>query len=45
LERATIDAVEHGVMTKDLAIVVKGTSNVKKGKDFVKTEDYMDKVD
>jgi len=32
-------------MTKDLAITIKGNANVKKGKDFVKTEDYMDKVD
>ena len=45
LEEAVIGAVEQGVMTKDLAIISTGSWDVKEGRDYVKTEDYMDKVD
>lgn len=45
LEAAVIDAVEGGDMTKDLAILNKGTNNVKLDEDFVTTEAFMDSVD
>jgi isocitrate dehydrogenase len=45
LEKAVIDTVEQGVMTKDLAILVKGSSSVKEGSDYLVTEAFMDKVD
>ena len=45
LEQAVIDAVEGGDMTKDLAILNKGTNNVKLDEDFVTTEAFMDSVD
>lgn len=45
LEQAVIETVEQGHMTKDLAILVKGTSNLKEGKDFLVTEKYMEQVD
>ena len=32
-------------MTKDLAILVKGTTQVTEGKDYLVTEGFMDKVD
>ena len=45
LEKAVIDTVEQGSMTKDLAILVKGTNQVKEGTDYLVTEGFMDKVD
>jgi len=45
LEQSTIDAVEQGHMTKDLAILVKNDWNVKEGKDYLITEAYMEKID
>jgi len=32
-------------MTKDLAILVKGTTKVKEGKDYLVTEAFMEAVD
>lgn len=32
-------------MTKDLAILVKGSNDVKEGTDYLVTEGFMDKVD
>ena len=45
LEKAVIDTVEQGSMTKDLAILVKGSSKVTEGTDYLVTEGFMDKVD
>jgi isocitrate dehydrogenase len=45
LEKATIDTVEQGCMTKDLAIVATGRWDVKEGVDFDVTEKYMETVD
>ena len=45
LEQAVITSVEQGHMTKDLAILNKGTSNVKEGTDYLDTEAYMNEVD
>ena len=45
LEEATIEAVEKGWMTKDLAILATGRNDVKEGKDYLVTEAYMDKID
>lgn len=45
LEGAVIKSVEQGHMTKDLAILVKGTNKVKEGKDFLVTEAFMEAVD
>lgn len=32
-------------MTKDLAILVKNSNDVKVGKDFLNTEEFMEKID
>ena len=45
LEASVIETVENGHMTKDLAILALGTSNVKEGTDYLVTEAFMDKVD
>jgi len=45
LEDSTIETVESGCMTKDLAITVFKKWDVKKGDHFEITEKYMDKVD
>jgi len=45
LEAAVIQTVEQGQMTKDLAILVKGTTKVKEGKDYLITEAFMEAVD
>ena len=45
LEKAVITTVEQGDMTKDLAILVKGSSKVTEGTDYLVTEGFMDKVD
>lgn len=45
LEESTIEAVEKGWMTKDLALLATGRTDVKEGKDYLVTEAYMDKID
>ena len=45
LEDATIEAIEGGCMTKDLAILALGSWDVKEGKDYAITEEYLDKID
>ena len=45
LEASVIETVENGHMTKDLAILALGTSQVKEGTDYLVTEAFMDKVD
>jgi isocitrate dehydrogenase len=44
LEKAVIDTIERGHMTKDLAICVHG-NNVKEGTHYLITEAFMDKID
>lgn len=43
LEKVCVETIESGFMTKDLAICVKGMSNVKKG-DYLDTFAFMDKL-
>lgn len=43
LEKSVIDTVESGLMTKDLAISVKGTTKLDK-KDYLNTEEFIDAV-
>ncbi len=45
LEKAVISTVEGGQMTKDLAILVKETTKVKEGKDYLVTEAFMEAID
>ena len=45
LEESVIEAVEQGAMTKDLAILATGRWDVKEGKDYMVTEQFMDKID
>merc|ERR1712166_593555 len=45
LEAAVILTVENGHMTKDLAILVKGSTKVKEGSDYLVTEAFMEAVD
>ena len=45
LEESVINAVEQGAMTKDLAILATGSWDVQEGRDYLVTEDFMDKVD
>jgi isocitrate dehydrogenase len=45
LENAVITTVEQGSMTKDLAILVKNSNDVRHGRDFLNTEEFMEKVD
>jgi isocitrate dehydrogenase len=45
LEASVISAVEQGHMTKDLALLVKGTSDVKEGRDYLITDDFMLAID
>jgi isocitrate dehydrogenase len=42
LEESVIEAVEAGHMTKDLAILATGSWDVKEGRDYLNTVDYMD---
>jgi len=42
LEESVIEAVEAGHITKDLAILATGSWDVKEGRDYLVTEDYMD---
>jgi isocitrate dehydrogenase len=44
LEKAVIDTIEKGHMTKDLAICVHG-NNVKENTHYLRTEAFMDKID
>lgn len=43
LEKACIDTVESGKMTKDLAGCIHGLSNVKEGM-FLNTEDFLEAI-
>jgi isocitrate dehydrogenase len=43
LEKACVDTVEAGHMTKDLAICIKG-NKVEHGKDYLYTEEFIDAV-
>jgi len=43
LERATISTVEDGFMTKDLALIKKGSSDIKRS-DYVNTHEFIDHV-
>ena len=45
LEEAVIEAVEAGHMTKDLAMLATGSWDVKEGRDYLVTEEFMDKID
>jgi isocitrate dehydrogenase len=45
LEQAVVTTVEQGSMTKDLAMLVKGSGNVKEGSDYLVTEAFMEKID
>jgi len=45
LEASVIQAVEQGQMTKDLALLVKNTSDVKEGRDYLITDDFMLAID
>jgi len=44
LEHACVEAVETGFMTKDLALCVKGSLDKVTRKDYVNTQEYIDKV-
>lgn len=44
LETACVEAVETGFMTKDLALCVKGSLDKVTRKDYVNTQEYIDKV-
>jgi len=43
LEAATIETVEAGFMTKDLAIIVHNTNDVPRDK-YLNSEEFLDKV-
>ena len=44
LEEATVEAIEKGHMTKDLAICVYG-NNVQENTHYLRTEAFMDRID
>jgi len=44
LERACIDTVEGGIMTKDLALCIRGSMDKVQPGDFVETEPFIDAV-
>lgn len=44
LEEATVEAIEKGHMTKDLAICVYG-NNVQENTHYLRTEVFMDRID
>jgi len=44
LESSCIETVESGIMTKDLALCIKGTLENIKRSDYVSTEEFMDKL-
>ncbi|XP_033751958.1 isocitrate dehydrogenase [NADP] cytoplasmic-like [Pecten maximus] len=43
LERACVDTIESGIMTKDLAICIKGMNGIAR-KDYLNTFEFIDKV-
>jgi isocitrate dehydrogenase len=43
LEKACVDTIEDGKMTKDLAACIHGLKNVKEGM-FLHTEDFLDAI-
>lgn len=45
LEGAVVKTVEAGHFTKDLAILALNKNDVKEGKDFKNTEEFMDEID
>ncbi len=45
LEQVCIETVESGKMTKDLALIVKGSNKVEHGKDYLYTEEFLDAID
>lgn len=45
LEQVCVDTVESGRMTKDLAIIVKGSNKVDHGTDYLYTEEFLDAID
>jgi isocitrate dehydrogenase len=44
LEKACIDTVEAGFMTKDLALCIKGTIENVKRSDYLNTQEFIDKI-
>lgn len=44
LEKACVDTIESGTMTKDLALCVKGSLELVKESDYVTTEQFLDAV-
>jgi len=44
LEAASIETIETGFMTKDLAICAKGSINNVKREDYLSTEEFIDKI-
>jgi len=45
LEEVCVDTVQGGQMTKDLAIIVKGSNKVEPGTDYLYTEEFLDAID
>jgi isocitrate dehydrogenase len=45
VEQVCIEVVESGRMTKDLAIIVKGSNKVDHGTDYLYTEEFLDAID
>jgi len=45
LERATIETMEQGKVTKDLAIVIYNRWDVKENEHWLNTEKFMDLID
>lgn len=45
LEQVCVETVESGKMTKDLAIIVKGSNKVDHGADYLYTEEFLDAID
>ena len=44
LEKACVDTVDGGCMTKDLAGCIHGIRNVKLGEHYANTEDFLDAI-
>lgn len=44
LEKICVDTVESGIMTKDLALCVRGSLDAIKDGDYVSTEGYIEEV-
>lgn len=45
LEEATIETMEQGCLTKDLAICVYNRNDVKEKEHWLVTEEFMEKID